>query len=199
MQAVKVATALNWQMACGCIAAADPIPGSFDPLKYNKSYASEYDKVKQYTTPFVGPFKVGGVWSRHTKLDAWLLLHGCGCVPPPLLASSRKALSHARRCGGSTCHGCPQGPPAGEQPSPPHLTLSPPQPLQALLETNDFLGLSGYGAGYPLKDLSWRDIEIPLQTLAYELKFLGIGLKDLIKNKPVIYVEQVQILVSFGF
>lgn len=76
------------------------------------------------------------------------------------------------------------------------MTTAPRQPagcaLQELLEANDYVGLSGYGAGYPLSGLTWRDMEIPLQTLAYELKFLGISLKDLIKSKPVIYVEQVR-------
>jgi hypothetical protein len=63
--------------------------------------------------------------------------------------------------------------------------------LQLLLAANDFVGISGYGSGYRLKQLSWRDMEIPLQTLAYELKFFGVNLKDYTSKKPVIYVEQV--------
>jgi hypothetical protein len=63
--------------------------------------------------------------------------------------------------------------------------------LQELLYANDFIGVSGYGSGYPLKGLSWPAMEIPLQTLAYELGFFKISLKDLMKGKPVVYVEQV--------
>jgi hypothetical protein len=63
--------------------------------------------------------------------------------------------------------------------------------LQLLLAANDFIGISGYGSGYRLKQLSWRDMEIPLQTLAYELNFFGINLKEYTSKKPVLYVEQV--------
>jgi hypothetical protein len=63
--------------------------------------------------------------------------------------------------------------------------------LQLLLAANDFIGISGYGSGYRLRQLSWRDMEIPLQTLAYELNFFGINLKEYTSKKPVIYVEQV--------
>jgi hypothetical protein len=63
--------------------------------------------------------------------------------------------------------------------------------LQLLLAANDFVGISGYGSGYRLRQLSWRDMEIPLQTLAYELNFLGVNLKEYTNKKPVIYVEQV--------
>jgi hypothetical protein len=58
MQDVKVATALNWQMFCGCIAATNPEPGSFDPLRYNASFAKEFAQVKQYAMPYVKEFKV---------------------------------------------------------------------------------------------------------------------------------------------
>lgn len=58
VQDVKVATALNWQMFCGCIAATDPAPGAFDPLRYNASFASEFAQVKQYALPYVKQFKV---------------------------------------------------------------------------------------------------------------------------------------------
>jgi hypothetical protein len=58
MQDVKVATALNWQMFCGCIAATNPEPGSFDPLLYNASFAKEFAQVKQYAMPYVKEFKV---------------------------------------------------------------------------------------------------------------------------------------------
>jgi hypothetical protein len=64
-------------------------------------------------------------------------------------------------------------------------------PLQLLLAANDFIGISGYGSNYPLRQLSWRDMEIPLQTLAYELKFFGVNLKEYTSKKPVLYVEQV--------
>uniref|UniRef100_A0A383VY54 Glycoside hydrolase family 42 N-terminal domain-containing protein n=1 Tax=Tetradesmus obliquus TaxID=3088 RepID=A0A383VY54_TETOB len=114
---VKVATALNWQMFCGCIAAANPEPGSFDPLRYNASFAREFAQVKHYALPYVKSFKL-------------------------------------------------------------------------LLSANDFIGISGYGSGYRLKQLSWRDMEVPLQTLAYELGFFGINLKEYTSRKPVIYVEQ---------
>lgn len=60
LQAVKVATALNWQTFCGCIAAAAPEPGSFDPLRYNASFAKEFDAVKQFALPYVKQFKVCG-------------------------------------------------------------------------------------------------------------------------------------------
>ena len=55
---MKVATALNWQMFCGCIAAANPEPGSFDPLRYNASFAREFAQVKQYALPYMKAFKV---------------------------------------------------------------------------------------------------------------------------------------------
>ncbi|KAI8467535.1 MAG: hypothetical protein J3K34DRAFT_34565 [Monoraphidium minutum] len=116
-QDVRVATALNWQMVCGCVAAADPTPGSFDPLAYNKSFAAEAKKIEQYTQPLAGAFK-------------------------------------------------------------------------ALLDANDYIGLSAYGSGYPLQGLTWAAVEAPLQTLAHELSFLGISLRDYIRTKPVIYVEQ---------
>jgi hypothetical protein len=58
LQGVKVATALNWQMFCGCVAAANPEPGSFDPLRYNASFAREFAQVKQYAMPYVKEFKV---------------------------------------------------------------------------------------------------------------------------------------------
>jgi hypothetical protein len=58
LQDVKVATALNWQMFCGCVAATNPEPGSFDPLRYNASFAREFAQVKQYAMPYVKDFKV---------------------------------------------------------------------------------------------------------------------------------------------
>jgi hypothetical protein len=61
LQDVKVATALNWQMFCGCVAAANPEPGSFDPLRYNASFAREFAQVKQYAMPYVKEFKVRAV------------------------------------------------------------------------------------------------------------------------------------------
>ena len=64
--------------------------------------------------------------------------------------------------------------------------------LQALLDANDFLGLSAYGSGYPTdaSQLTYRSAELPLYTLAYELSFLGIDLKAYM-DRPVLYVEQV--------
>lgn len=59
-QAVYVATALNWQMVCGCIAASAPTPGTFDPVRYNQTYAAEFAKVKQQALPLAAGFKVGG-------------------------------------------------------------------------------------------------------------------------------------------
>lgn len=59
LQSAKVATALNWQMFCGCIAASSPAPGSFDPLRYNASFAGEFAKVKKDAMPYVKSFKVG--------------------------------------------------------------------------------------------------------------------------------------------
>lgn len=63
---------------------------------------------------------------------------------------------------------------------------------QALLSANDFIGISGYGSGYRLKDLTWKDMEIPLQTLVYELNLFGIDLKKYMQDRPVLYVEQVR-------
>lgn len=64
--------------------------------------------------------------------------------------------------------------------------------LQALLDANDFIGLSAYGSGYPAdaSQLTYRSAEIPLYTLAYELSFFGIDLKAYM-DRPVLYVEQV--------
>lgn len=45
-QSVKVATALNWQMVCGCVAASNPMAGTFDPVRYNNTYAAEFAAVK---------------------------------------------------------------------------------------------------------------------------------------------------------
>jgi hypothetical protein len=63
---------------------------------------------------------------------------------------------------------------------------------QALLDANDFLGLSAYGSAYPTdaSQLTYRSAEIPLYTLAYELSFFGIDLKAYM-DRPVLYVEQV--------
>lgn len=65
--------------------------------------------------------------------------------------------------------------------------------MQALLNANDFIGLSAYGSGYPTdaSQLTYRSAEIPLYTLAYELSFFGIDLKAYI-DRPVLYVEQVR-------
>lgn len=65
---------------------------------------------------------------------------------------------------------------------------------QALLQANDFIGLSAYGSGYPTDaaQLTYRSAEIPLYTLAYELSFFGIDLKQYM-DKPVLYVEQVRL------
>lgn len=57
-QSVRVATALNWQMFCGCIAPSDIMPGSFDPINYNSSFAKKFEEVKQFALPFVTDFKV---------------------------------------------------------------------------------------------------------------------------------------------
>jgi hypothetical protein len=54
-----VATAINWQMVCGCVAASNPLSGSFDPVRYNNSYAGEFAQVKQDAMPFAAGFKVG--------------------------------------------------------------------------------------------------------------------------------------------
>lgn len=64
--------------------------------------------------------------------------------------------------------------------------------MQALLEANDYFGISGYGSGYSAnaKTLSWQQMEIPLQTLAYEMSFFGIDIRQYMQ-KEVIYVEQV--------
>jgi formate-dependent phosphoribosylglycinamide formyltransferase (GAR transformylase) len=64
--------------------------------------------------------------------------------------------------------------------------------LQALLDANDFIGLSAYGSGYPTdaSQLTYRSAEVPLYTLAYELSFFGIDLKAYM-DRPVLYVEQV--------
>jgi hypothetical protein len=63
---------------------------------------------------------------------------------------------------------------------------------QALLDANDYLGLSAYGSGYPTdaSQLTYRSAEIPLYTLAYELSFFGIDLKAYM-DRPVLFVEQV--------
>lgn len=65
-------------------------------------------------------------------------------------------------------------------------------PLQALLDANDYIGLSAYGSGYPThaSQLTYRSAEIPLYTLAYELSLFGIDLKAYM-DRPVLYVEQV--------
>lgn len=63
VQSVKVATALNWQMVCGCVAASNPRSGSFDPVRYNNTYAAEFALVKQHAMPLAAGFKVmGQVW-----------------------------------------------------------------------------------------------------------------------------------------
>jgi hypothetical protein len=67
LQSVKVATAINWQMVCGCVAATNPLSGSFDPVRYNSSYAAEFALVKQHALPLAAGFKVkrgGGVRGR---------------------------------------------------------------------------------------------------------------------------------------
>lgn len=116
-QDVKVATALNWQMFCGCVAAVSPVPGAFDPLIYNASFADAFESVKRYALPYAGKFK-------------------------------------------------------------------------ELLDANDYLALSAYGSGYPVKGLRWTDMKVPLQTLAYEMGFFGIPLQQYVAKKPVLYVEQ---------
>jgi hypothetical protein len=58
LQSVRVATALNWQMVCGCVAASDPLGGTFDPVRYNSSYAAEFAQVRQQALPLAGAFKV---------------------------------------------------------------------------------------------------------------------------------------------
>eukprot|EP00775_Hariotina_reticulata_P003580 gene3580-3846_t len=113
---VKVATALNWQMFCGCVAPSNIMPGAFDPINYNNSFARKFGEVKQYALPLVPDFK-------------------------------------------------------------------------ALLAANDYLGVSAYGSNYPLSNLRWWHMELPMYTLAYELRFFGIDLKQYMK-KPVIHVEQ---------
>lgn len=70
--------------------------------------------------------------------------------------------------------------------------------LQALLSANDFIGLSAYGSNYPTdaSQLTYHSMEVPLYTLAYELSFFGIDLKDFM-DRPVLYVEQVgEVFVS---
>jgi hypothetical protein len=64
LQTVRVATALNWQMVCGCVAASDPLGGSFDPVRYNSSYAAEFAQVRQNALPLAASFKVGGSQGR---------------------------------------------------------------------------------------------------------------------------------------
>jgi hypothetical protein len=84
LQDVKVATALNWQMFCGCVAATNPEPGSFDPLRYNASFAREFAQVKQYAMPYVKEFKVRTcVMPGDVKVQSWVcpqcaLLHFAG-------------------------------------------------------------------------------------------------------------------------
>jgi hypothetical protein len=70
---------------------------------------------------------------------------------------------------------------------------------QALLDANDFIGLSAYGSGYPTdaSQLTYRSAEIPLYTLAYELSFFGIDLKAYM-DRPVLYVEQVRGTAAAG-
>lgn len=59
LQSVRVATALNWQMVCGCVAASDPLGGSFDPVRYNSTFAAEFAQVWQQALPLAKAFKVG--------------------------------------------------------------------------------------------------------------------------------------------
>lgn len=59
-QSVKVATALNWQMVCGCVAASNPTAATFDPVRYNNTYAAEFAAVRQEAMRFAGGFKVCG-------------------------------------------------------------------------------------------------------------------------------------------
>lgn len=49
---------MNWQMVCGCVAASNPMSGTFDPVRYNSSYAGEFEAVKQQAMRFVPSFKV---------------------------------------------------------------------------------------------------------------------------------------------
>lgn len=58
LQSVKVATALNWQMVCGCVSPENPMSGNFDPVRYNNSYATEFEAVRQNAMPFAAGFKV---------------------------------------------------------------------------------------------------------------------------------------------
>ena len=71
LQSVKVATALNWQMVCGCVAASNPMSGTFDPIRYNNTYAAEFAGVKQHALKFLPDFKVSidlrAATERHAK------------------------------------------------------------------------------------------------------------------------------------
>ena len=60
-----------------------------------------------------------------------------------------------------------------------------------MLDAGDYLGLSAYGSGYPVQGISRHDMEIALYTLAYELRFFGINLKDYM-TKEVLLVEMVR-------
>ncbi len=181
-QSVQLAVALNWQMFCGCIAAANPAPGAFDPLVYNATFASAFAGVKQYALPYVPAFKACSASNivaythththKHTKADTrWVCLRQMGVAAR---ASCKGNLMQVLP--GST-----------------HTCL-PACLLQGLLEDGDYVGVSGYGSGYPTSTavLSWRDIERPLQTLAYELGLFGISLKALTQRRPILYVEQVR-------
>lgn len=168
-------------MFCGCIAASSPAPGSFDPLRYNASFAGEFQKVKKYAMPYVKIFKVGV----------------CAKI---LQASDYSSLQIATSevCCTNTCAASGKLPKVSVWPR--HHTVCAESNgndgvslcMQALLAANDYFGISGYGSGYTAdpKTLSWRQMEIPLQTLAYEMKFFGIDMKQYMQ-KEVIYVEQV--------
>lgn len=65
--------------------------------------------------------------------------------------------------------------------------------LQKLLDAVDYLGVSGYGSGYPTQRIAWTHMERALETLAHELSFFGVSLKQYMfqRGLPTLYVEQV--------
>jgi hypothetical protein len=60
-----------------------------------------------------------------------------------------------------------------------------------LLDAGDYWGLSAYGSGYPVSGISRTDMERALYTLAFELRFFGIDMKDYMA-KEVLLVEMVR-------
>ncbi|KAF8065916.1 RBM39 [Scenedesmus sp. PABB004] len=60
--------------------------------------------------------------------------------------------------------------------------------FKRLLERMDFIGLSGYGV-LPPSGVQPADFETAIFTLAHELSFWGISLRDLVRDKPLVFSE----------